>query len=172
MFYYILKKWRKITVLEILYTLYMHLYFDTFTTRWECTGICQGGDGSTQMQIVYDDANKTLRFQDNKQNCRRIVTWHKYTFILIRYKNRQAKRTGTFWNTHTKKTPLLCRKSWNAILRAWDLYFENSKGGGGGFQTPTPTPPLDPRLNPPNPKFFDYILYTGAAFYGQIVNTI
>ena len=34
MYYYILKKWRKITVLAILYTLYMYLYFDTFTTRW------------------------------------------------------------------------------------------------------------------------------------------
>ena len=83
MYYYILKKWRQITVLEILYTLYMHLYFDTFTTRWEGTGICE------QMQIVYDDANITLRFQDNKQNCRRIVTGHKYTFILIRYNNRR-----------------------------------------------------------------------------------
>ena len=68
----------------------MHLYFDTFTTRWECTGIC------AQMQIVYDDANITLRFQDNKHNCRRIVTGHKYTFILSRYNNRKAKRTGKF----------------------------------------------------------------------------
>ena len=74
MYYYILKKWRKITVLEILYTLYMHLYFDTITTRWECTGIFQGGGCAAQMQKVYDDANITLRFRDNKQNCRRIVT--------------------------------------------------------------------------------------------------
>ena len=81
MYYYILKKWRKITVLEILYTLYMHLYFDIFTTRWESTGIFQGDGCSAQMQNVYDDANITLRFQDNKQNCRRILT---YTFILIR----------------------------------------------------------------------------------------
>ena len=162
MYYYILRKWRKITVLEILNTLYMHLYFDTFTARWECTGIC------AHMQIVYDDANITLRFQDNKQNCRRIVTWHEYTIILIRYNNRQAKRTGKFWNAHQKKNTRSRRKSWNVVLR--DVYFENSRGGG--FRPPTPTPPLDLRLNPPNPKFFDNILYTWTALYGQIVNTI
>ena len=74
MYYYILEKSRKITAWDILYSLYMHLYFDTFTTRWECTGICQGGGCSAQMQKIYDDANITLRFQDIKQNCRRIVT--------------------------------------------------------------------------------------------------
>ena len=57
MYYYILRKWSKITVLEMLYTLYMHLYFDTFTKRLECTGICQGVGCSAQMQKVYDDAN-------------------------------------------------------------------------------------------------------------------
>ena len=128
MYYYILKKFRKISVLEILYTLYMHLYFDTFT-RWECTGICQGGGCSAQMQKVYEckiqknwctvtvaptiehheDANITLRFRDNRQNCRRIVTWHKYTFILIRYNNRRAKPAGQLWNAHTK-TPLIIPK--------------------------------------------------------------
>ena len=47
-------------------------FYIHFITRWEGTGIFQGGSCSAQMQKVYDDANITLRFQDNKQNCRRI----------------------------------------------------------------------------------------------------
>ena len=41
--------------------------FETFTTRWDCTGLYQGGGCSAKMQKWYDDANITLRFQDNKK---------------------------------------------------------------------------------------------------------
>ena len=39
---------------DFIYSVYMHMYFDTFTTRWECTGIRQGGGCSAEMQKVYD----------------------------------------------------------------------------------------------------------------------
>ena len=48
--------------------------------------------------------NITLRVRDNKQNCRRIVTWHKYTFILIRYNNRRAKRAEKKYKCAYKNT--------------------------------------------------------------------
>ena len=57
---------------------------------------------STLILKTTNQPNITLRFQDNKQNFRGIVTWHKYTIMLIRYDNRRAKRAGNFWNAHTK----------------------------------------------------------------------
>ena len=93
----------------------------------------------------YDDANITLRLQDNKQNCRMIVTWHKYTFMLIGYNNRRAKRAGKFWNAHTKKnTPDNAEnlEMLNIVLR--DVYFENSKAGGM-FRPPYPDTPCSIR---------------------------
>ena len=114
---------------------------------------------SAQIQKVYDDANITLRFQHYKQSCRRIVTWHKYTFILIRY-NRRAKRAGKFWNAHTK-IPLIMPKilkCCSPICIFWKVYYSD---------TPSRSAPEPSK----NPNFLDNILYTGTALYGQIVST-
>ena len=85
-----------------------------------------GGDGSAQMQIVYDDADITLRFQDNKKNCRRIVTWRSEA-------NRKILKCA-----YKKKIPLLMPK----ILKCCSprcIFWKFQ--GGGGVQTPHPDTP-------------------------------
>ena len=46
---------------------------------------------------------------------------------------RRAKRAGNFWNVHAKIPP---DNAANVVL--WDVYFENSRAGGGGSEHPRP----------------------------------
>ena len=76
--------------------------------------------------------------QENMQSCRTVVTGHinvlSLCCIIFKYNNSRAKRSGKFWNTHTK-IPLIMPK----ILFS-DMHILNITGRIWH-------PPLDPRLH-------------------------
>ena len=83
-----------------------------------------------------NDAKITLRFQDNQQNCRMIVTQHKYTFILFRY--------NKILNSAYKNTP---DNAENLVMLFSEMFILEIPGG------PDPPPPTDPLPLDPRLKY-------------------
>ena len=150
MYYYILMKWRKITFGDFIFIVHGSVIWHLHNKE-VYLNMSRGGC-SAQIQKVYDDANITLRIQDNKQNCRRIATWHKYTFIVIRYDKQASKANRKILKCAYKNTP---DNAENLEMLFSEMYILKNPVG---VQTPPPNTPLDPRLNPSNPNFFDNII--------------
>ena len=124
--HFILKKWRKLPILKILYN--QHLYFGThFPWSWRVLVYMSEVRLLGNKSRKYVNDARPWNFQGNLQS-RTVETEN----------NRRARRAGYFWNVHVKKTP---DNAGNVV--PWDVYFENSKGGG-----PDPPPPTPSRSAP------------------------
>ena len=114
--HFILKKWRKFPILKILYN--QHLYFGThFHWSWRVL------QNMSEVRLLGNKSRKYVNdarpwnFQGNLQNRRTVVTEHD---------NRRARRAENPDNAE------------NVV--PWDVYFENSRGGGVRNPPPPPTP--------------------------------